>query len=70
MWDKGNVKPGDLVLLAEETAPGTWKMGRVVETHPGDDGKVRTVTVKTATSTFQRVVAKLIPLLNNDDNHN
>ena len=67
MWDQKNVKVGDLVLLVEETAPGTWKMGRVVEIHPGDDGRVRVVTVKIATSTFKRAVAKIVPLICDED---
>ena len=24
-----------------------WRLGRIIETHPGDDGKVRVVTLNT-----------------------
>ena len=52
-WHKTtpNFKPGDLVMVLEETSlQTTWKMGKVVSVSPGADGLVRaaTVTVKTA----------------------
>ena len=52
-WHKTtpNFKPGDLVMVLEETSlQTTWKMGKVVSISPGADGLVRavTVTVKTA----------------------
>ncbi len=65
-WEKNNVKPDDLVLLVEDCAPGSWKMGRVIATHPGSDGKVRVVTVKTEKSTFERSIVKLVPLFNDE----
>jgi hypothetical protein len=65
MWQQENVSVGDLVLLVEETPPATWKMGRVEELHTGDDGLVRTVTVRTATNKMKRPIVKLIPLLSN-----
>lgn len=66
MWEKKNVAAGDLVLLMEESSPATWKMGRVAELHAGKDGLVRSVTVKTATSSFKRPIVKLIPLISQD----
>lgn len=39
-----------------------WAMGRVLETHAGDDGNVRVASIKTAHNTLKRVVAKLAPL--------
>ncbi len=68
MWKKENVKEGDLVLLMEESPPAVWKMGRIEKLHPGDDDLVRTVTVKTATSSFKRPIVKLIPLLSCEEN--
>ncbi|XP_029172429.1 uncharacterized protein LOC114941586 [Nylanderia fulva] len=42
---------GRLVLLRNPLAPPcAWELGRIVECHPGDDGLVRVVTVKTARS--------------------
>jgi hypothetical protein len=63
MWQKDNVKLGDLVLLMEETPPTLWRMGRVDAVHPGADGLVRSVTVKTATTKLKRPIVKLIPLV-------
>lgn len=66
MWEKENVREGNLVLLMEESPPATWRMGRVVSLHPGEDGLVRNVTIKTANNTFKRPIVKVIPLLNCD----
>ena len=58
-----NLLPGTLVLLRDELLPpARWSMGRIVRTHPGDDGLVRVVTIKTATSELRRPVTKLCPL--------
>lgn len=58
-----NVKPGVLVLLKEDNLPPLkWVMGRVVETHPGIDGRVRVVTVKTATNILKRAITKICVL--------
>lgn len=52
-----------LVLIKHENkTPLNWTLGRVVELHPGSDGNVRVVTVKTATGFFRRPVVKLCPL--------
>lgn len=55
---------GDLVILKEDdTPPLHWITGRVIATtHPGDDGIVRVVTVKTANSICKRCIKKLVPL--------
>ncbi|XP_041455129.1 uncharacterized protein LOC121407938 [Lytechinus variegatus] len=59
-----NLQIGDVVLIADEMAPRcSWLMGRVLETHPDKQGYVRSVKVKTATSTFIRPVTKLCLLL-------
>lgn len=61
---KPSLQIGDLVLLKDEiTSPGKWPLGRVIDTHPGTDNLVRVVTVKTATSTFKRPIAKLVLLI-------
>jgi len=45
-----NIKIGDLVIIKEENLPPLkWKMGRVSQVHPGEDGQVRVATVKTRT---------------------
>ena len=54
---------GQLVLMRDNRYPASkWPLGRVIEVHPGADGLVRVVTVKTATSTLRRHVACLAPL--------
>lgn len=62
-WEHDNVHVGDLVLIKEETSMQQWRMGRIINLHPGEDGNVRVVTVKTETGELQRPVVKLIPLL-------
>lgn len=58
-----NLQPNALVLLYDENLPPCqWRMGRVTEIHPGDDGKVRSVTIKTSTGVTKRAVTRLAPL--------
>lgn len=46
---------GDFVILKEDnTPPLHWITGKVIATHPGDDGVVRVVTVKTVSETYKR----------------
>ncbi|XP_053989897.1 uncharacterized protein LOC128882338, partial [Hylaeus volcanicus] len=64
-WHKEepNVQIGKLVLLKDENLPSTkWPMGRVVETHPGKDGLIRVVSVKTKNNILKRSVTKIAPL--------
>ncbi|XP_076549167.1 uncharacterized protein LOC143306370 [Osmia lignaria lignaria] len=59
-----NFAVGQLVLMRDERyPPAKWHLGRVIEVHPGSDGLVRVVTVKTATNTFRRHIARLCPLI-------
>ncbi|XP_043494166.1 uncharacterized protein LOC122519065 [Polistes fuscatus] len=58
-----NFKVGQLVLVRDDRyPPSKWPLGRVTEVHPGPDGLVGVVTVKTATSSRQRHIARLCPL--------
>lgn len=42
-----NIQPGDLVVVKEDNLPPLkWKLARVVEVYPGDDGLVRSVQIK------------------------
>lgn len=60
---KANLQVGDLVLIKEENvSPSHWALGRILETHPGDDSLVRTVTIKTKNGILKRPVVKLCPL--------
>nr|CAI5852805.1 unnamed protein product [Callosobruchus analis] len=55
-----NMKVGSLVLLADNNLPPLcWKIGRAMECHPGSDGIVRVVTVKTAKGTTKRAIQTL-----------
>ncbi|XP_070524007.1 uncharacterized protein [Cardiocondyla obscurior] len=66
-----NLKINTLCLIrGEGTAPAKWPLGRIIAIHPGADGQVRVVTVKTATTTFTRPVVKIVPLFaDNEINH-
>lgn len=53
----------DVVIMKEKgLPPTTWRMARIIELHPGKDGVVRAVTVKTSTGTSVRGVRTLCPL--------
>jgi len=57
------MSPGNMVLVVDERyPPAKWPLGRVVQTHPGPDGQIRVVTIRTQTSTLQRPIVKLCPL--------
>lgn len=61
---------GALVLLMEDnTPPLYWPRGRIAAVHPGADGQVRVVTVRTAGGTYTRSVKKicLLPLEEGDE---
>lgn len=54
---------GQLVLIQEDNIPpNRWKTGRVQILHPGSDGVVRAVTVKTNGESFVRPTVKLYAL--------
>lgn len=61
-------KPGALVLLLEGGSPLLhWPLGRVQEIHPGKDGAVRVVTVKTFKSVCKRGVSKVCAFPTQED---
>lgn len=58
-----NLKQDDIVLIKEDNMPpGKWAMARVQALHPGQDGCVRVVTLKTSNNIIKRPVNKLVPL--------
>lgn len=60
---KENISVGDLVLVKEDNLPpGKWAMARVLDLHPGNDGYVRVVSLKTQTNILKRPITKLAPL--------
>ena len=58
---KDQLNVGDLVLIGDspKVSPALWKMGRVTQLHPGRDGLVRSVTVRTAGEEMTRPVQRL-----------
>ena len=57
------IKIGTLVIIKEDNAsPLQWTLGRIIQTHPGKDGIVRVVTLKTPTGTLKRPIQKICPL--------
>ena len=55
-----NLRKGNVVLVAEPNQPrGIWPLRRIVSTHPGQDGMVRAVTVRTQYGEYKRPITKL-----------
>lgn len=58
-----NFSVGDIVLIRDDNRPPlSWPLARIVEVHPGSDGNVRVVTLRTATQTMKRSIVKLAKL--------
>lgn len=56
-------KIGDLVLLLDENTPRSlWPLGVLSEVRLGTDGLVRTVVVKTKSTTLVRPITKVVHL--------
>ncbi|KAL7296586.1 hypothetical protein TKK_0010015 [Trichogramma kaykai] len=56
---------GDVVIIIDPALMrdnGKWPVGRVVNVHPGTDGRVRVATVRTAYGTYTRPIVKLAQL--------
>ena len=58
-----NFDVGELVLIADKRVPrNLWPLGRIIEVHPGRDGKVRSVNIRTKSSVFKRPIVDLVRL--------
>ena len=58
-----NFAVGELVVVRNDRyPPAKCPLGRITEAHPGTDGLVQVVTVRTATSTLRRPITRLSPL--------
>ena len=58
---------GTLVTMKDERLqPMQWKMGRIIEVRPGDDGIVRVATVKTDSGKYKRTIKLLCPILHDN----
>lgn len=61
--EKEPVKVDDVVLLVDNNVPSyDWALGRIIETYPGKDRKIRVVKVKTAYGEYVRAITKLCKL--------
>jgi hypothetical protein len=63
-WQRAspNLQPGDMVLLKEDnTTPLHWPSAVITETHPGKDGSVRVVTLRTSKGTLKVSLIKFAP---------
>ena len=61
-----NLAVNDIVLIMDEDSPrNKWPMGRIIEVFPSDDGLVRKVNLKVASSStpLKRPVTKLVLLV-------
>lgn len=57
---KNNLKPGDIVIIMDPTAPrGSWPLARVLEAFHDDKGLVRSVRLQTKSNIIERPVTKL-----------
>jgi len=58
-----NVDAGQLVIIQEDNVPSReWRLGKIIATFPGRDGKIRVVDVKTRKGILRRPIHKLVPL--------
>ena len=58
--ERRSMRAGDLLLLKVDSVKRSqWPVGRIIETMPGKDGRVRVAKIKTATGTYMRPTAKM-----------
>ena len=64
-WNRSSepLKIGDIVFLTGgHSNPLEWPMGKISHLHPGTDGVIRVVTIKTSAGSYRRPVSKLVTL--------
>ncbi|XP_066585086.1 uncharacterized protein [Prorops nasuta] len=64
-WQRNspNIKIGTLVLIKNKAMPcSQWAMGRIIETHAGEDNIVRVVTIRTLNGNIRRTIKYICPL--------
>lgn len=58
--DKITIKEGMLVVIKDDNLPPHhWKLGRIIQLHPGKDNIVRVVSIRTLSGVVKRAVAKV-----------
>lgn len=68
--EQPNLEIGEMVLVQDDRLSSSkWPLGRIVAVHPGNDGFVRVVSVRTATGIYKRNVIKIsrLPVTSNDE---
>ena len=61
-WTREEIplKENDVVLISEDNLPrGKWRIGKVIQTYPGKDDRIRTVKLQTKKGTMNRPVQNL-----------
>ncbi|XP_033218065.1 uncharacterized protein LOC117173535 [Belonocnema kinseyi] len=64
-----DIEIGTLIVIKEENLPPMrWKIGRITEVHPGQDGVIRAVTVRSSSGVYKRALKNVYPLpIDKDD---
>ncbi|XP_044248692.1 uncharacterized protein [Drosophila takahashii] len=58
-----NLRLHDIVIIKDDRLPpNEWKLGRIVELHPGSDNLIRVASIKTASGIYKRSLSKICPL--------
>ncbi|CAG4978220.1 unnamed protein product [Parnassius apollo] len=58
-----NIELDSIVVMKEDNLPpSNWALAKVIDVHPGKDGYVRAVTLKTKHGVLKRPITKLCPL--------
>lgn len=68
--EQPNLEIGEMVLVQDDRLSSSkWPLGRIVAVHPGNDGFVRVVSVRTATGIYKRNVTKIsrLPVTSKDE---
>ncbi|CAB3991237.1 Pao retrotransposon peptidase superfamily [Paramuricea clavata] len=61
--EERNLSVNDVVIVFEPNLkPGEWKLGRILEVFPGNDGHVRAAKIKTSQGVCTRPITKLCVL--------
>lgn len=68
---KTNLTIGEMVLVRDDRFPSNkWPLARIIDVHPGADGCVRVVSVKTSTGIYRRNITKTCRLpIDYDESH-
>lgn len=58
-----------MIVIKDDNAPPLrWRLGRIVDLHPGNDGRVRVVSIRTASGILKRALPKICVLPIEDEN--